>query len=119
MNEFVVQSIEIVFSGTGSDVTIFVEVTFQLFVDASDERINSEIKLSLMNQQWVIDILLNDVSWVTTVFSFSTADETFDFVYISRNADSDIFWDNLDSIWAWPRATRVEDFITWLYLIIL
>tara|TARA_B110000285_G_scaffold229756_1_gene295133 strand:- start:6470 stop:6658 length:189 start_codon:yes stop_codon:yes gene_type:complete len=62
MNEFVVQSIEIVFSGTGSDVTIFVEVTFQLFVDAGDERINSEIKLSLVDQQWVIDVLLNNVS---------------------------------------------------------
>ena len=62
MNELIVQSIKIVFSGTGSDVTIFVEVTFQFFVNASDERINSKIKLSLVNQQWVIDVLLNDVS---------------------------------------------------------
>ena len=74
MNEFVVKSVQIVFSTAGTYVAVFVEIALELLVDACDKSKNSKIELTFVDEKRVIDVLLNDEGGVSSVFGFSAAD---------------------------------------------
>ena len=64
VHELVTQTVEVKNPAACSQVSIFIEVAFQLFVDACQQGKNSKIKFSFMDQQWPIYVLLDDVRLV-------------------------------------------------------
>ena len=88
MNKFVVYSIQIVFPRAGSDIAIFVEIALKFLVYAGHQWEDSEVKFSFVNEQRIIDVLLNDVGCITTIFRFATTYQPFDFVNVPRYTDA-------------------------------
>jgi hypothetical protein len=64
MNEFVTQVVKVKLSTARADVPILVEVTFQSTVDRCDQSVHTEVKFAAVDQQWIVDVLLNDVRTV-------------------------------------------------------
>ena len=52
--------IESVFTTARSDVTILVAVALERSVKACQHAVNTEVKLSLVNEKWVVNIFLDD-----------------------------------------------------------
>ena len=67
VNELVVHVLDVEFLARRADVGIFIEVPFEMTVDASHEAIAAEVKLPSMNQQGVVNVSLNDESLIESV----------------------------------------------------
>lgn len=64
VDELVTQVIMIELSGWRSDVSILVKIPLHIGIDAGDKSKNPEIKLSFIYEKRVVDIFLNDHSFV-------------------------------------------------------
>ena len=73
MYEFVVEIFKIKFARASSDVTIFVEIALELFVNTGCQGENSEIKLSPVDQKGIVNVLLYDHSCFLRLSSCSSA----------------------------------------------
>ena len=60
MDVFVIQILEGELSGSGSYVAISVKVSFHLAILACDQRKAPNVKFSLLIQQWIVNVLLQD-----------------------------------------------------------
>lgn len=60
MDELIGNIVESILSATGSNIAILITVTLHATIDACKKPKASEIKLSLVYQQGIVNILLND-----------------------------------------------------------
>ena len=60
MSKSVLQIVQRVFLGGGSNVTLSIEITFDDTVDARDQREAADVEFAALIQQRVVDVLLQD-----------------------------------------------------------
>ena len=60
MNEFIVQVIEVKFFGARTDVSVLIKVAFERLIDACDECEYAEVEFATVDQEWVINVFLNN-----------------------------------------------------------
>lgn len=90
VDELVVQVLEIELLRTRPDVSIFVEVALQRFVDARHERVDPEIKLSPVYQERIVDVFLHDECFLIAncVDASSRRHELPHFLHVVDHTDS-------------------------------
>lgn len=88
MNKLIVQIINIEFFTTRSNICIFIEVAFQMPIDRSHGSITSKIELSVINQQRIVNIFLNNVSLLFVLTRMSFLDKIFNLIKIWRHINS-------------------------------
>lgn len=89
MNKLVIQVVDVILLTTSSNVTILIEVTFQMTIDWSQHSITPEVKFSLMYEQRIINVFLNDKSsifgqWVIRCSLY----DLLDLIHVGRHIDS-------------------------------
>lgn len=67
MHKFIAQIIVIEFPAASSDIAIFIKVSFHVWIYARDKTKHSEIKFPSINKQRIINILLNNDSFISTI----------------------------------------------------
>ena len=60
MNELVLKITKEVFSARCSQITFIINVNLQISINCGCKYIRTNIKLSAMNEQWIVNVLLND-----------------------------------------------------------
>ena len=90
MNEFVAKITKIKFSATSPNIPIFIEKTFQCFINWGHQRKNTEIKLSPVNQKRVVNIFLDDVGAILISAAWAYQGSYFRHVLSNINALSPI-----------------------------
>lgn len=60
MDILVIQSLQVIFLGTCSQIAFLVEISAQQSVDASEHSENSDIKLSFIHEEGFFNVLLNN-----------------------------------------------------------
>lgn len=100
VNEFIAHIFMGKLFARSSHVPIFKEIAFQSPIDRGHQAVASKVKFTLVNQQWVVDILLN---YGCAVSTGGTTDDLFYFLqrlaYIYSIASVCVFtWLNNPSI---------------------
>ena len=60
----VIEVIDIELLATGADISILIKVPFELSIQRSKQSIAAEVKFAIVNQQWIVNILLDDVGFL-------------------------------------------------------
>ena len=62
MNQSIAQILKCELSATGSQIPILIKVPLQVAIDATEEGVKSDIKLSLIDKEGVVNVLLHNAS---------------------------------------------------------
>ena len=62
MHQFIAQIVNGKLTTTGAQISLMVEVTFEVAIYTRHCGVSANIELPLVDQKWVVDILLNNAS---------------------------------------------------------
>ena len=69
------------FSTTGSEIALWVPIALQISIDAAHHCEAPDIKFTILVEQWLFNVLLNDVGPAITIY-VSVLNQTFDVIEI-------------------------------------
>ena len=88
MDELALQILDIKFLAAGSDIRILVEEPHQVRVYGGNHPVASEVKLTIRNQQRIINVLLDNVCLFFLVSAMCCLDQVLDLIHLLAHIDS-------------------------------